>query len=56
MYTTKLFYNDFHHKLQFSFYLELENQKEDGKRVFLTENFDRNIHIETGVFLIKVSQ
>ena len=31
MYTTELFYYDFHHKLQFSFYLELESQKEDGK-------------------------
>ena len=29
--TTGLVYYGFHHKLQFSFYLELENQKEDGK-------------------------
>jgi hypothetical protein len=36
MYTTELFYYDFYHELQFSFYLELESQKEDGKQDFVS--------------------
>ena len=33
--TQQLFYYGFHHKLQFSFYLELESQKDDGQRDFV---------------------
>jgi hypothetical protein len=34
--TQQSFFYGFHHKLQFSSYLDLESQKEDGKRDFVS--------------------
>ena len=48
-YTTELFYYGFHHKLQFSFYLELESQKEDGKRDGVRTSFNYVLFVFTGL-------